>query len=122
MTDVVFRTLGLTKTYCTGVVEVRALRGVGLELPSGEMSVLLGARARASRRLSQHSKQINGLRPSELYPGSLWSADIPEPPDAGRHSSCWSAQRRPPSGFRGPLRRLACRLVSFSMSAARQVW
>jgi putative ABC transport system ATP-binding protein len=42
MTDPVFRTLGLTKVYRTGAVEVQALRGVHLELPAGEMSVLLG--------------------------------------------------------------------------------
>jgi putative ABC transport system ATP-binding protein len=42
MTDPVFRTLGLTKVYRIGSVEVQALRGVDLELPPGEMSVLLG--------------------------------------------------------------------------------
>ena len=42
MTAPVFRTLGLAKVYRTGAVEVQALRGVDLELPSGEMSVLLG--------------------------------------------------------------------------------
>ena len=42
MTDPVFRTLGLTKVYRTGAVEVQALRGVDLKLPPGEMSVLLG--------------------------------------------------------------------------------
>jgi putative ABC transport system ATP-binding protein len=43
MTEAVFRTLGLTKVYRAGAVEVQALRGVDLELPAGEMSVLLGA-------------------------------------------------------------------------------
>jgi putative ABC transport system ATP-binding protein len=42
MTGPVFRTLGLTKVYRTGAVEVQALRGVDLELPPGEMCVLLG--------------------------------------------------------------------------------
>jgi putative ABC transport system ATP-binding protein len=42
MSGPVFRTRGLTKVYRTGAVEVQALRGVDLELPSGEMSVLLG--------------------------------------------------------------------------------
>ena len=32
----------MTKVYRTGAVEVQALRGVDLELPPGEMSVLLG--------------------------------------------------------------------------------
>jgi putative ABC transport system ATP-binding protein len=39
----VFRTDGLTKVYDTGDVQVRALDGVDLELPPGELSVLLGA-------------------------------------------------------------------------------
>jgi putative ABC transport system ATP-binding protein len=42
MTDMIFRTLDLTKVYRTGAVAVQALRGVDLELPPGEMSVLLG--------------------------------------------------------------------------------
>jgi putative ABC transport system ATP-binding protein len=39
---VVFRTEGLTKVYDMGEVQVRALRGVDLELFSGELVVLLG--------------------------------------------------------------------------------
>ena len=42
MTDIAFRTLGLTKVYQTGDVAVHALRGVDLVLPKGEMCVLLG--------------------------------------------------------------------------------
>ena len=42
MSDPVFRTLDLTKVYRSGAVEVHALRGVDLDLPPGEMSVLLG--------------------------------------------------------------------------------
>lgn len=41
--DVVFRALGLTKTYTMGEVQVHALRGVDLELRAGEFVVLLGA-------------------------------------------------------------------------------
>ncbi len=37
-----FRTAGLTKTYGTGKAAVHALRGVDLEVPSGELVVLLG--------------------------------------------------------------------------------
>ncbi len=39
----VFRTVDLTKTYQMGEVQVRALRGVNLELLEGEFVVLLGA-------------------------------------------------------------------------------
>ncbi|MEJ2183471.1 MAG: ABC transporter ATP-binding protein [Nitrospirota bacterium] len=39
---VVFRTEGLTKVYEMGEVKVQALRGVDLELFSGELDVLLG--------------------------------------------------------------------------------
>jgi putative ABC transport system ATP-binding protein len=43
LAEPVFRTEGLTKVYDTGEVQVRALDGVDLELPPGELSVLLGA-------------------------------------------------------------------------------
>lgn len=38
-----FRASGLTKTYGTGHTAVHALRGVDLEIPQGEVVVLLGA-------------------------------------------------------------------------------
>lgn len=38
-----FKTTGLTKVYGSGEAAVHALRGVDLEIPSGELSVLLGA-------------------------------------------------------------------------------
>jgi len=38
-----FRVRGLSKTYGTGTAEVRALRGVDLDLHPGELVVLLGA-------------------------------------------------------------------------------
>ena len=41
--QVVFRTHGLTKVYRVGEVDVHALRGVDLDLYSGEFVVLLGA-------------------------------------------------------------------------------
>jgi putative ABC transport system ATP-binding protein len=40
---IVFRARGLTKVYKMGEVEVQALRGVDLDLRSGELVVLLGA-------------------------------------------------------------------------------
>ncbi|WP_103258299.1 ABC transporter ATP-binding protein [Tabrizicola aquatica] len=39
----VFRAEGVTRVYRTGAVEVRALRGIDLDLYEGEMVVLLGA-------------------------------------------------------------------------------
>jgi putative ABC transport system ATP-binding protein len=42
MTSHVFRANALTKTYVTGDVEVRALRGLDLEVLTGEVVVLLG--------------------------------------------------------------------------------
>jgi putative ABC transport system ATP-binding protein len=38
-----FQTQGLTKTYGSGPAAVQALRGVDIELPDGEMVVVLGA-------------------------------------------------------------------------------
>ena len=40
--NITFRTEGLTKDYVTGGTVVQALRGVTLEIPKGEMVVLLG--------------------------------------------------------------------------------
>jgi putative ABC transport system ATP-binding protein len=42
MTEAVFTAQALTKTYTSGEVEVRALRGLDLEITAGEMVVLLG--------------------------------------------------------------------------------
>ena len=42
MTEKVFAVRALTKTYTSGEVEVRALRGVDLDVWAGEMVVLLG--------------------------------------------------------------------------------
>ena len=42
MSEIVFSAHSLTKTYTSGEVEVRALRGVDLEIRAGEVVVLLG--------------------------------------------------------------------------------
>lgn len=41
--EIVFIVRGLTKVYDMGVVQVRALRGIDLDLYSGELAILLGA-------------------------------------------------------------------------------
>jgi putative ABC transport system ATP-binding protein len=41
--EIVFRTIDLTKVYNMGEVRVHALRGINLELHAGELVVLLGA-------------------------------------------------------------------------------
>ncbi len=43
VSEIVFRTIGLTKIYTMGQVRVHALRGIDLELHAGELVVLLGA-------------------------------------------------------------------------------
>jgi putative ABC transport system ATP-binding protein len=43
VSEIVFRTIGLTKVYHMGQVQVHALRGIDLELYAGELVVLLGA-------------------------------------------------------------------------------
>jgi putative ABC transport system ATP-binding protein len=43
VSEIVFRTIGLTKIYKMGQVHVNALRGIDLELHGGELVVLLGA-------------------------------------------------------------------------------
>ncbi len=51
----VFRTVGLTKVYDMGEVQVHALRGVDMELAAGELVVLLdaGRNTRILHRLAQ---------------------------------------------------------------------
>jgi putative ABC transport system ATP-binding protein len=71
MSDLVFRTLGLTKVYRTGAVEVQALRGVDLELPPGEMSVLLGASGSGKSTLLNI---LGGL--DSATSGRVWFRDL----------------------------------------------
>ena len=42
MTEHIIQVSGLVKTYSTGAVEVQALRGVDLDVPTGEMLAIMG--------------------------------------------------------------------------------
>lgn len=66
----IYRTDGVTKVYGTGPAAVHALRGVDMEIPSGELAVLLGASGSGK---STFLNIIGGLdRPSE---GRVWFRD-----------------------------------------------
>ncbi len=68
--SVCFRALGLTKTYGTGHSAVHALRGIDLEIPEGELVVLLGASGSGKSTLLNI---IGGLdRPTS---GQFWFRD-----------------------------------------------
>jgi putative ABC transport system ATP-binding protein len=67
----VFRTIGITKVYRSGDVEVHALRGVDLELPAGEFVVLLGASGSGKSTLLNI---IGGL--DHATAGRLWFRDL----------------------------------------------
>ena len=48
--EVVFHVHGVTKVYQMGEVQVRALRGIDLDLYKGELVVMLGPPAAVNRR------------------------------------------------------------------------
>jgi putative ABC transport system ATP-binding protein len=74
-----FKTLGLAKTYGSGRAAVHALRGIDLDLPEGELVVLLGASGSGKSTLLNI---IGGLdRPSG---GRFWFRDQ-ELTDASQH-------------------------------------
>jgi hypothetical protein len=64
----VFEARGLTKIYQMGEVQVQALRGVDLDLYTGEFVVLLGQRqvnsAQYPRRPGQSQQRYGALRRS----------------------------------------------------------
>lgn len=65
-----FRTAGLTKVYGEGKAAVHALRGVDLEIPSGEIVVLLGASGSGKSTLLNI---IGGL--DQASEGRVWFED-----------------------------------------------
>lgn len=68
--EIVFRTVGLTKIYDTGDVQVHALRGIDSELYAGELVVLLGASGSGK---STYMNILGGLdRPTG---GQVWYRD-----------------------------------------------
>ncbi|MCA8878355.1 MAG: ABC transporter ATP-binding protein [Rhodobacteraceae bacterium] len=67
----VYRTQDLTKVYGSGAVTVEALRGVDLDLPSGEMSVLLGASGSGKSTLLNI---LGGL--DTATSGRVWFRDV----------------------------------------------
>jgi putative ABC transport system ATP-binding protein len=78
--EAVFRARGITKVYHMGEVEVQALRGVDLDLYSGELMVLLGASG------SGKSTLLNILGGLDVpTAGTVWFLDhnLTEADDAG---------------------------------------
>jgi putative ABC transport system ATP-binding protein len=69
--SLVFRARGLTKIYGSGDAEVRALAGVDLDLPAGELVVLLGPSGSGKTTLLN---QLGGL--DNPTAGELWYRDL----------------------------------------------
>lgn len=52
-----FRTEGISKVYGSGPAAVHALRGVDLEIPNGELVVLLGPSGSGKSTLFKYSRR-----------------------------------------------------------------
>jgi putative ABC transport system ATP-binding protein len=91
VTEAIYRTRGLTKVYRTGAVEVQALRGVDLDLPPGEMTVLLGASGSGKSTLLNI---LGGL--DSATAGRVWFRDLEL---TGLDDRALTAYRRDHVGF-----------------------
>lgn len=74
-----FRTQGITKTYGAGEAAVHALRGVDLEVPSGELIVLLGASGSGKSTLLNI---LGGLDRASKGRAQFFEAELTEMSDA----------------------------------------
>lgn len=70
MNQAVFFAQGLTKTYTSGEVEVRALRGVDLEIRAGEVVVLLGPSGSGKSTLPNIMGGIDHATSGQLFFGT----------------------------------------------------
>ena len=96
-TEVIFRARGLTKVYRMGDVEVRALRGIDLELFQGEFVVMLGPSGSGKSTLLNI---LGGLDTPTA--GEVWyhGEDLSHADDA-RLTRCHLPKRWRWSGWRG---------------------
>jgi len=78
VTDLIIRTLGLTREYVMGAEVVRALRGVDLEIASNDYVAIMGPSGSGKSTLMH----ILGL---------LHAPDRAEPADNGRFYIEWTA-------------------------------
>ena len=70
MSEIIFRTKGVTKVYNTGDIKVYALAGVDLELYKGELAVLLGPSGSGKSSLLN---MLGGL--DHATDGQVWFGD-----------------------------------------------
>ena len=70
MSEIIFRTKGVTKVYNTGDIKVYALAGVDLELYKGELAVLLGPSGSGKSTLLN---MLGGL--DHATDGQVWFGD-----------------------------------------------
>lgn len=77
-TSLAFRTRGLTKVYGTGHSAVHALRGVDLEIPSGDIVVLLGPSGSGKSTLLNIIGGLDRGSEGEVYFRDLCLSEMPD--------------------------------------------